>query len=403
MAGKRLATIVAALAALAAPALAAGPRPHVLPGIEVLQGPEGDRPVLGQRIGLVVNASAVDSRGVSDIDRLFHDHRTHLVELFAPEHGIRANITVDHVDNTRDQTTGLPIYSLYGTHKAPTPGELAGIDTLVFDLQDVGARFYTYTSTMALCMQACAAAHKRFVVLDRPDPIRGVPGGDVLDPHFASFVGEYPIPIRHGLTIGELARVFNGAFGIHCDLTVVPMKGWHRDMWFDQTGLPWVDPSPAMRDLYAATTYPGLCFFEATNVSCRAKDRPFHWVGAPWIDGKALADALNARHLPGVVFHEARGTALIDDRWQDCDGVDVVVRDRDRYAPVLTGLVMVAEVHRLYPDRLHFEARGFDQLAGNATLLAAIRQGEDPRALEAKWRAEVAAFERMARPYLLYR
>ncbi|HEY9856382.1 MAG TPA: DUF1343 domain-containing protein, partial [Stenomitos sp.] len=299
---RRLAVMLLAVGALASPASAAPKSlPPVRPGIDVfLDNPP--QQVEGKRIALITNRSAVDATGVSDIDRLYGDSRYKLVKLFAPEHGLRADRQGDIVDG-KDTVTGLPVISLYGSVKKPTRQMLEGVDALVFDIQDVGARFYTYQSTMALAMQAAKDANIPFVVLDRPNPLNGnALEGAVLDPKLASFVGYYPIPVRHGMTLGELARLYNSAFGIRASLTVVPVAGWHRGMWFDQTALPWVNPSPAMKTPVTAMLYPGICLFEATNIDCRVGDRPFERVGAKFIRGAEFAAALQAHQLPGVRF-----------------------------------------------------------------------------------------------------
>lgn len=389
---RRLAVTLCALGALAAP-VAAAPAP-VRPGIDVfLQHPP--RLVAGKRLALITNRSAVDSQGVSDIDRLHADPRFRLVKLFAPEHGLRADRQGDLVDG-KDSVTGLPVVSLYGAVKKPTPRMLADVDALVFDMQDVGARFYTYQSTMALAMQAAKEAGIPFVLLDRPNPINGnAVEGAVLDPKLASFVGYYPIPVRHGMTLGELARLYNSAFGIQAPLTVVPVAGWHRGMWFDQTLLRWINPSPAMKTPVTAMLYPGVCFFEATNIDCRVGDRPFERVGAKFIRGPEYAQALNARNLPGVRFQPFRDGAV--------SGVAIEVTDREAFEAVRTGLTMVSEALRLYPDRVRLEPRGFDQMTGASWIRERLLAGEDPDAIAASWSSGLRDFVRLRAAYLLYR
>lgn len=379
------------LAAAALPAQAAAP---VLSGIDVLLA-DPPQALVGKRIGLITNRSAVDSRGVSDIDRLYADKRFKLARLFAPEHGLRADRQGDIVDG-KDAVTGLGVVSLYGPVKKPTQAMLAGLDALVFDIQDVGARFYTYHSTMALAMQAAKAAKLPFVVLDRPNPINGkAVEGAVLDTKLASFVGYYPIPVRHGMTMGELARLYNEAFGIGATLSVVPVQNWRRGMWFDQTALPWVNPSPAMKTPVTATLYPGICLFEATNVDCRVGDRPFEKVGAAWMDGEAYARALRAHALPGVAFVPFSEGKV--------SGVEVKVTDREAFLAVKTGLAMVAEVHRLYPDRLRIEAKGFDRMTGASWIRERMLAGDAPEAIVAAWEDGTREFERQRAPYLIYR
>lgn len=392
---RRLAGMLLAACALASPALAQpSAPPPVKPGIDVFMD-HPPEPVHGKRIGLITNRSAVDAAGVSDIDRLHGDSRFKLVKLFAPEHGLRADRQGDIVDG-KDSVTGLPVVSLYGPVKKPTPQMLEGIEALVFDIQDVGARFYTYQSTMALAMQAARDARIPFVVLDRPNPINGlVVEGAVLDPKLASFVGYYPIPVRHGMTMGELARMYNAAFGIKAPLTVVPVEGWRRSMWFDQTALPWVNPSPAMKTPVTAMLYPGLCFFEATNLDCRVGDRPFERVGAKFVRGDEYAQALNARKLPGVRFVPFTLGAV--------SGVEVQVTERESFQAVRTGLTMVSEALRLYQDKVRIEPRGFDQMAGARWIRERLLAGEDPDAVAASWVSGLKDFARAREPYLLYR
>lgn len=374
---------------LAWPAQAGVP---VRAGIDVLLA---DPPawLLGRRVGLVTNRSAVDARGQSSIDRLAADGRLKLVRLFAPEHGLRADKQGDIVDG-KDAVTGLPVISLYGPQKQPTPASLAGLDALLFDIQDVGARFYTYQSTMALCMQAARAAGLPFVVLDRPNPITGRLEGALLEPSLASFVGYYAIPVRHGMTLGELARYYNTVEGIGCQLSVVPVAGWRRSMWFDQTGLPWVNPSPAMKTPVTATVYPGICLFEATNVDCRVGDRPFERVGARWIEGASWSTALERHGLAGVAF---RPFAL-----DGVGGVELVVTDREAFEPVRTALVMLGELRRMYPERLRIEAKGFDRMAGAAWLREALLRGDAGEAISARCLGDVEQFAARRAGSLLY-
>lgn len=368
------------------------PAQEVKPGIEAFLAAPPSL-VLGKRLGLITNRSAVDRAGVSDIDRLTADPRWKLVRLFSPEHGLRADRQGSIVDG-KDPVSGLPVVSLYGDTKKPTSASLQGIDVLLFDIQDVGARFYTYQSTMALAMQAAQEAGVAFCVLDRPNPITGTVEGARLDPKLASFVGYYPIPVRHGLTLGELARYYNAVEGIGANLSVVPVQGWTRRMWFDQTALPWVKPSPAMRTLKTATLYPGICLFEATNLDCRVGDRPFERVGAAWLDEAAYARALNARKLPGVRFAPFRQDGV--------GGVELELLDRNAFRPVRTGLVMVSEAQRLHPDRFKIEARGFDRMVGVSSVRERLLAGDDPLAIAAGWEADEAAFTRESRPFWLY-
>lgn len=365
------------------------------------------------RIGLITNSSAVMPDGTPDVDALVKLRDLKVVEILSPEHGFKVD-SQTLVGNSTDSATGLPVYSLYGKHLEPTPKMLDHVDALVFDIQDVGARFYTYISTMYLAMQAAARADKKFVVLDRPDPIGGtILEGGVLDPRFKSFNGVFPIPVRHGMTVGELARLFNTQIG--CDLTVVPMVGWQRDMWWDQTGLPWVDPSPAMVCLTGAELYPGMCFFEATNVDDRVGPKPFEIFGAPWLDGDRLAAQLDALDLPGIRFEGVavtRDEARSPEDWPRdrlaSDGpaahpaVRMIVTDRDAMRPVTVALCALSLIHEDYGDRLQIDPKGFDRLAGTDTVLEQLLAGDDPLTIAHSWQASLPNFERERRPFLIY-
>jgi len=367
----------------------------------------------GKRIGLITNSPAVDGKGISVLERLLADPRMDVAAILTPEHGLKADRQGDIASSTLESPLGgasrpskglsasgkreadLPIHSLYGPTKKPKPEMLKGLDVLVIDLPDVGARFYTYASTMALAMQAARDAGIPFVVLDRPNPINGLGvEGFRLDPKLASFVGYYPIPVRHGMTMGEMARMFNEAFGIGCDLTVVPMKGWKRGMYFETTGLPWAKPSPAMLRPVTAILYPGICLFEASNVDCRMGDRPFERVGAPWINGEKLAAALNARKLPGVRF--------IPTRVGEKRGVEIVLQDRERFQAVRTGAVMLEEIQRLHPGKLKLEPKGFDRMAGNSQLRDALAKKTPVDAVVKAWERDAAEFVKQREPFLLY-
>ncbi|HET8654461.1 MAG TPA: DUF1343 domain-containing protein [Longimicrobiaceae bacterium] len=382
------------------------PAPAVVrPGVEMLL--ESPPAVLrGKRIGLITNATGVDRRGRSTIDLLAASPDFHLVALFGPEHGIRgAAAPGETVASGRDEKTGLPIYSLYGATRKPTPGMLRDVDALVYDIQDVGVRQYTYVSTLGLAMQAAAEKGIPFVVLDRPDPITGrIVGGNILDPKFGSFVGLYPIASRYGMTVGELARFYNREFGIHAQLTVVRMEGWKRGMWYDETGLPWVNPSPNIRRLEAAIDYPGTVFLEGTNLSeGRGTEFPFEQTGAPWLDAGAVAREMNAMRLPGIRFEAVRfsvDSAAAKYPGQTLPGVRFVITDRDVYRPIPTTLRLIDAIRRRHPD--HFRWSGtLDRLAGTDRLTKAIEAGTLPR-LFAEWDREAARFRRMRAADLLY-
>ena len=360
----------------------------------------------GKRVGLVTNHTGTDSRGRSTADLLAGSPHFKLVALFGPEHGIRGVAAAgDHVASGRDDKTGLPVHSLYGATRKPTPAMLEGVELLVFDIQDVGARPYTYISTMALAMQAAKEKGIPIVVLDRPNPIGGeVVEGGILEPKFASFVGMYPIPERHGMTAGELARLFNQEFGIGARLTVVPVEGWRRSMWFDRTGLPWVNPSPNIRRLEAAIHYPGTVFFEGTNLSeGRGTDFPFEQTGAPWLDAPAVAAEMNAMRLPGVRFQAVR-FAIERSAGKfpgaTVPGVRLVVTDRARYRPVAASLRLIDAIRRRHPRDFRWSGT-MDRLAGTDRVRSAIEGGTLP-ALLAQWDRDAERFRASRASSLLY-
>jgi uncharacterized protein YbbC (DUF1343 family)/CubicO group peptidase (beta-lactamase class C family) len=395
----RVATIAAAALSSDAAREDHGP---TLAGIDVLES-EGFARLRGKRIGLVTNQTGQSRAGVSTIDLLAGAPGVTLSALFSPEHGIRGQLD-EHVPSSRDERTGLPIYSLYGETRRPTAAMLAGIEALVVDLQDVGARFYTYAATMAYAMEEAAARRLPVVVLDRPNPVNGSGvEGPYQDAVAVGFNGYLPMPIRHGLTMGELARLFNGEKALGVDLTVVAMKNWRRDDWFDATGLSWVNPSPNMRNLNAAALYPAIGSIEGTNISVgRGTSAPFEQIGAPWMDGAAVASALNARHLPGVrlypvTFTPAPGAKLAD---QVCRGVFLVVTDRVQLQPVRVGVEIAATLSALYGSRFTLEEAA--TLLGSKATIEKIRAGEDPAAIAGAWRADEARWRQVRAKYLLY-
>jgi len=326
-----------------------------------------------------------------------------LVALLSPEHGIRGQVD-EKVASTRDEATGLPIYSLYGDTTRPTDAMLANVDTVVVDLQDIGARFSTYPATTAYVMEEAARRNMSVVVLDRPNPIDGFDvEGPAQDAPAIGFNGYMAMPIRHGLTLGELARLFNAEKGIGADLTVISMRNWRRADWFDATGLPWVNPSPNMRNLLEATVYPGVGAIEGTNVSVgRGTDTPFEQIGAPWIKGPDLAAALNARGLAGVRFYPVSFTPAAGSKFggQLCQGVFLIVTDRDRLRPVLLGLEIASALSRLYGQQFTLEDAAL--LFGSKTTLDRIRRGDDPAAIAASWAADEAKWRLTRAKYLLY-
>ncbi len=382
------------------------------PGIEVLLRERADA-LKGKRIGLVTNMTGVDRALRSDIDLLAARTDVQLVALFGPEHGVRGDVQAGgHVDSSRDAATGLPVHSLYGEHREPTPEMLRGIDLLLFDIQDVGARFYTYPYTLANVLRAARRDGIPVWVLDRPNPVGGLKvEGPVLEPAQASFVGMFPIPVRHGMTIGELARLFNAGFGIGADLSVVPMRGWQRGDAEPGGAMPWVPPSPNMPTRDTALVYLGTALLEGTNVSeGRGTTRPFETLGAPFVDARQLADALNALDLPGVRFRPTAFTPSFSKHaGKACGGVQIHVTDREAFLPFRTGLAVVKTLHDLYPDAFRFQSDApgatpgfFDKLAGNAWLREAIGRGDPLDAMQTRWQPELWRFEALRTRYLLY-
>ncbi|MCG6954872.1 MAG: DUF1343 domain-containing protein [Gemmatimonadetes bacterium] len=385
--------------------VAAGPA--VRPGIEVLFT-DSLALVKGKRVGLITNHTGRDHTGRSDIDLLAERSDLRLVALFSPEHGIRGDEQAGaRIQTDRDSATGIPIYSLYGSTLKPTPEMLDSVDVLLFDLQDVGARYYTYMSTLALAMHAAGEKGIPFVVLDRPNPVRGdVVQGNVLDTAYSSFVGRYAEPMRHGLTPGELARLDTGVFGVRADLRVVPMSGWKRDMTYDQTGLPWVAPSPNIPTLESALAYPGTCLFEGTALSVgRGTDHAFEWVGAPWLDGPALADTLNGYHIAGVRFEPATFTphAPGDRKFPDTEvhGVRLVPTSTDYDAP-FAAVAMLVEMRRMSGDHWTWTPTHFDRLAGTDQLRMGIDAGQAAATLTQGWAAQDSTFRTLRTPFLIY-
>jgi uncharacterized protein YbbC (DUF1343 family) len=380
----------------------------VIPGVDVLLS-DSLSVVRGHRVGLITNHTGLTRDGRSSIDALAAAADFQLVALFAPEHGIRGTAAPgERIDSGRDSVTGLPIHSLYGDTRKPTPEMLNDVDVLAFDIQDIGARYYTYVWTMALAMQAAKDAGKRFVVLDRPNPIGGeAVQGNVLDSAYASLVGLYPVPMRHGMTAGELARMVNVEFGIGVDLTVVPMRGWRRAQWFDATGLRWVAPSPNMPDLESATHYPGTCLFEGTNLSVgRGTDRPFQQIGAPWLDAARVLAELQSVSLPGVRIESVEFTprAPADAKHDGTvvHGLRFQVTDRNSYDPARTAAAVLLAIRATHADSLTFRDAGFDRLAGSDRLRRDVLAGTRLDDIVSDWARERDTFQQKRRLYLLY-
>ena len=370
-------------------------------GLDVLREERFAR-LSGARVGLVTNQTGRARGGETTIDLLHDAPGVELVALFGPEHGIRG-VTDGPVSSSVDASTGLPIHSLYGATRRPTAEMLEGLDVLVVDLQDVGARFYTYATTMAYLLEEAAARGVRVLVLDRPNPIGGVDvEGPILDESLIGFTGYFQAPVRHGLTLGELARLFNTERGIGAELEVVAMRGWRRATWFDQTGLSWVNPSPNMRNLHQALLYPGLGAIEGANLSVgRGTDTPFEQIGAPWVDGQELARELNARRLPGVRVYPLRFSPDASRfAGELCEGVFFVITDRDAVRPVRVGLEVAAALHRLYGDLFQLDATA--RLFGSRDTLERIRAGDPPWEIAAGWAEGEGAWRRLTVPYLLY-
>jgi len=375
---------------------------EVMTGIDILQE-EQFASLQGKHIGLITNHTGVDRNWDSAIDILHQAERVELVAIFTPEHGLRGNLT-GKIMNDIDSTTGLPIYSLYGNNRRPSARMLTGIDALVFDIQDIGTRFYTYIGTMKNCMEEAARHGIQFIVLDRPNPINGLAvEGPVLEAeHTFELAGTHEIPIRHGMTVAELALLFRAEDHLKLDLQVVKMRGWQRSMWFDDTGLPWLDPSPNMRSLTQAILYPGIGLLERLNVNNkRGLDRPFEMFGAPWIDGPELASALRQYQLAGVAFIPIRFTSPKGIyAHQRCEGVAIELLDRDKFQSVRCGIAVVHALYRLYPDQLELEKLW--HLLRSERIISAIRNGDELREIYSLWQEELNDFVERREEYLLY-
>jgi uncharacterized protein YbbC (DUF1343 family) len=373
----------------------------VLTGIDVLER-DNFKPLAGLRIGLVTNHTGRNREGRQTIDVLNKAPGVKLVALFSPEHGIRG-LADEKISDSKDEATGLPIYSLYGETRRPKPEQLKDLDALVYDIQDIGARFYTYISTLGYVLEEAAKVKLPVFVLDRPNPIGGVDvEGPVADKDKLSFISYHTIPTRHGLTIGELAQLFNRQRNIGADLRVIKMDGWRRGMWFDETNLTWINPSPNMRSLTEATLYPGVGLLETTNVSVgRGTDTPFEIVGAPWIQGDKLADFLNQRGIPGVRFVPVRFTPNASVfKNEVCGGVNIIITDRVAFRPLVTGIEMALALRSLYPNDWKIDS--YLRLLVNADTLERIKRGESAREIVASWNAGLQEFRRARAEVLLY-
>jgi uncharacterized protein YbbC (DUF1343 family) len=368
------------------------------------------------RVGLICNQASVNHEFKHAAD-IFHEHPdVALRALFGPQHGIRGDVQDNMIEteHTVDQETGLPIHSLYSETREPTEEMLKDIDVLVFDMQDVGCRIYTFAYTMANCMTAARKFGKRVIVCDRPNPINGIDvAGNVLESEQASFVGLFPIPTRHGMTLGELARMFNEHFELHCELDVVKMDGWERNRWHDQTDAPWVLPSPNIPTLDSATVFPGTVHFEGTQISeGRGTTRPFELIGAPYINAEEYARTLNALNLPGVFFR----SCIFRPTFQkhagiSCGGVQLHVTNRTEFEPVITGVAMVKVAYDLYQDEFRwkeppyeyvYDRNPFDVIAGTSSVREAIETGSTIEDIQRGWSEGLNAFKEVRERYLLY-
>lgn len=383
----------------------------VVPGVEVLLR-DSLKLIEGKRVGLITNPSGRDRSGRSTIDLLYHAPGVKLTALFGPEHGLRGVAEAGaKVASSVDSATGIPIYSLYGDDRVPTQEMLDKIDVLLYDIQDVGARVYTFEWTMVLSAQAAAKAGKPFIVLDRPDPIRADRvGGGMLDTSHRSFVGQFPVALRYGLTPGELLRYLVGTGQVQAELTVIPMDGYRRSMWWEDTGLPWTNPSPNLRDMDATLLYTGTVFFEGTNLSeGRGTDRPFRVVGAGWLhDAGTIARALNDEKLPGVRFDSTSRTISEGQKWggQTIPMIEVIVTDREQMEPVSVGVHLLQAIYSRHSKEWEWRASHFDRLAGGDALRKALMSDTTGTtsidALLSSWHAESARFAAAVKPFLLY-
>ena len=377
------------------------PDAQVINGIDVLQR-DGFKQLAGLRLGLITNQTGRDRAGRSTIDLLFKAPGVKLAALFSPEHGIRG-LADEKVSDTKDEQTGLPIYSLYGESRRPKPEQLKDLDALVFDIQDVGARFYTYISTLGYVIEEAAKANLPIIVLDRPNPINGRDiEGPVADIDKLSFTAYHTIPVRHGMTVGELARLFNEERHLGADVRVIKLENWRRAMWFDATNLTWVNPSPNMRSLTEAALYPGIGLLETTNLSVgRGTNTPFEIIGAPWLDGQKLASHLNVHNIPGVRFVPVRFTPNSSVfKNEECGGVNIVIIDRSRFQSVRTGIEIAVALHSLFPA--YWKIDGYSHLLVNADALERLKRGDSADEITRSWATALENFQRARARFLLY-
>jgi uncharacterized protein YbbC (DUF1343 family) len=383
----------------------------VMPGLEVLLR-DSAHLVRGRRVGFLTNQTAVTSSGESGIDLLHASPDVQLVALYGPEHGLRGGVEGGvKIESGVDARTGVPVHSLYGATQRPTPEMLRGVDVLLFDMQDIGARPYTFVWTMAMALEAAAQQGIPFVVLDRPNPITDRMEGPLMQMEMRgvgqAITGYYPVPLRHGMTVGEIARYINGEYDIGAELTVVPAADWSPRQWFDDTGLPWIDPSPNIRSLDAALNYAGLVLTEATTLTIgRGTDAPFSYVGAPWLDPVRLLERVRTYDIPGVALDTAafvpEGEGWVPFRGERVRAVRLRITDREAYQPVWLTLVLLSEIQRLHPDEFRITNDGMTQMLGSRWARQAFDRGDDPRAIWLRWQQELEEWRSVRERYRLY-
>jgi uncharacterized protein YbbC (DUF1343 family) len=400
-------TIFAALLALgptraSAAAKRAGRAARVQTGLDVLES-QKFAPLRGKHVGLITNHTGVDSQGRSTVDVLSHAPGVQLIALFSPEHGL-AGRNDEKISSSKDPATGLPVHSLYGETLRPTDEMLKGIDTLIFDVQDAGVRFYTYTTTMAYCMEEAAKRNIAFFVLDRPNPLGGeIVEGPMLDADKTNFVGYFLLPVRYGLTIGELAQLFNTENHIGADLHVIAMRNWHRNYFFESTGIKWIPPSPNLRTIKGSILYPGIEILQNAGVSVgRGTQAPFEEFGAPWLNGEEVAAALNERHLPGLHFTAQPFIPIVGlYSGQRCGGVAARISDRFSVRSMRMGVEIAAILQKLYPKQ--FDPEKLLLLVGNSDTIQQLQAGAAPEKIAASWSTALTAFDQIRRKYFLYK
>ncbi|HEY0673621.1 MAG TPA: DUF1343 domain-containing protein [Longimicrobiales bacterium] len=384
---------------------------RVVPGLEVLLR-DSVHLVRGKRVGFLTNQTAVTSSGASGIDLLHASPAVKLVALYGPEHGLRGGVEGGvKITSGVDAATGVPVHSLYGKTQRPTPEMLRGVDVLLFDMQDIGARPYTFVWTMAMAMEAAAEQKIPFIVLDRPNPITGRMEGPLMEMAMRNvgqaITGYYPVPLRHGMTVGEIARYINGEYKIGAQLTVVPATGWKSTQWFDETGLPWVNPSPNIRSLEAALNYSGLVLSEATNLTVgRGTSAPFSYLGAPWLDATRLLQSVAQYQLPGVALDTTsfipQGEGWVPFAGERVRALRFRITDRNKFQPVWMTLVLLCEIKRQHPNEFKITNDGMTQMLGSRWARDAFDRGDDPRSIWTRWENELRAWSTVREKYRLY-